>query len=179
MEGGVAIVPVASVYCKLGGMQGYAEEENMEARGYEDWAYYAAMDLYDYLEDLPEDQEEYEEKLVERFPDTETAEAYLLEQLSPDGRGLPSFSGEPAELLVALYEAAKEGVEVYAGYYGEVGGEGSYGFAVGVTEQRSPGEERQLAFVADELDLADFVCESREELVTVYEGIVEETASPA
>lgn len=151
----------------------------MDARGYEEWVYYAAMDLYDYLEDLPEEQDDYEEKLVERFPDTETAEAYLLEQLAPDSRELPSFDGEPAELLVALYEAAREGVEVYAGYYGAVGEEGSYGFAVGVTEQESPGEERRLAFVADELDLADFVCASREELVTVYEGISEEIESPA
>lgn len=151
----------------------------MDVRGYEDWVYYAAMDLYDYLEDLPEDQDGYEEKLVERFPDTGAAEAYLLEQLSPDGRNLPSFSGAPAELLVALYEAAREGVEVYAGYYGKVGDEGSYGFAVGVTEQESPGEERRLAFVADELDLEDFVCGGREELVTVYEGIVEETAGAA
>lgn len=151
----------------------------MDVRGYEDWVYYAAMDLYDYLEDLPDDQDDYEDKLVERFPDTETAEAYLLEQLSPDDRNLPSFGGDPAELLVALYEAAREGVEVYSGYYGEVGDEGSYGFAVGVTEQESPGEERRLAFVADELDLADFVCGSREELVTVYEGISEETAGSA
>lgn len=151
----------------------------MDVRGYEDWAYYAAMDLYDYLEELPEDQEEYEGKLVERFPDTESAEAYLLEQLSPDDQDLPSFRGAPAELLVALYEAAREGVEVYSGYYGEVGDEGSYGFAVGVTEQESPGEERRLAFVADELDLVDFVCGSREELVTVYEGISEETQGPA
>ncbi len=151
----------------------------MDVRRYEDWVYYAAMDLYDYLEDLPEDQDDYEKKLVERFPDTGAAEAYLLEQLSPDGRDLPSFAGEPAELLVALYEAAREGVEVYAGYYGEVGDEGSYGFAVGVTEQGSPGEERRLAFVADELDLEDFVCGSREELVTVYEGIIEETEGAA
>ena len=148
----------------------------MDVRGYEDWVYYAAMDLYDYLEELPEDQGDYEETLVERFPDTETAEAYLLEQLSPGDRDLPAFSGAPAELLVALYEAAREGVEVYSGYYGEVGGDGSYGFAVGVTEQESTGEERRLAFVADELDLADFVCGSREELVTVYEGIAEETS---
>ncbi len=147
----------------------------MEVRGYEDWVYYAAMDLYDYLEELPEDQDEYEGKLVERFPDSETAESYLLEQLSPDEQNLPSFRGAPAELLVALYEAAREGVEVYSGYYGEVGDEGSYGFAVGVTEQESPGEERRLAFVADELDLADFVCGSREELVTIYESISEET----
>ena len=151
----------------------------MDVRGYEDWVYYAAMDLYDYLEELPEDQDDYEEKLVERVPDTDTAEAYLLEQLSPDDRDLPSFGGDPAELLVALYEAAREGVEVYAGYYGEVGAEGSYGFAVGVTEQESPGDERRLAFVADELDLADFVCGSREELVTVYEGIAEETEGAA
>ena len=151
----------------------------MEVRGYEDWVYYAAMDLYDYLEDLPGDQDDYEEKLVERFPDTETAEVYLLEQLAPDDRNLPSFGGDPAELLVALYEAAREGVEVYSGYYGEVGDEGSYGFAVGVTEQESPEEERRLAFVADELDLADFVCGSREELVTVYEGISEETSGTA
>ncbi len=151
----------------------------MEVRGYEDWVYYAAMDLYDYLEELPEDQEEYEGKLVERFPDTETAETYLLEQLSPDDQDLPSFRGAPAELLVALYEAARDGIEVYSGYYGEVGDEGSYGFAVGVTEQESPGEERRLAFVADELDLVDFVCGSREELVTVYESISEETQGSA
>ncbi|MDQ4106723.1 MAG: hypothetical protein M3157_06075 [Actinomycetota bacterium] len=151
----------------------------MDVREYDDWVYYAAMDLYDYLEDLPEDQEDYEKKLLERFPDTEAAEAYLLEQLSPDDRDLPSFAGEQAELLVALYEAAREGVEVYAGYYGKVGDEGSYGFAVGVTEQESPGEERRLAFVADELDLEDYVCGSREELVTVYEGIVEETEGAA
>lgn len=151
----------------------------MDVRGYEGWVYYAAMDLYDCLEELPEDQNDYEEKLVERFPDTETAESYLLEQLSPDDQGLPSFGGDPAELLVALYEAAREGVEVYAGYYGEVGDEGSYGFAVGVTEQESPEEERRLAFVADELDLVDFVCGGREELVTVYEGISEETRGPA
>lgn len=151
----------------------------MEVRGYEDWTYYAAMDLYDCLEDLPEDQSDYEEKLVERFPDTETAEAFLLEQLAPDNRDLPSFGGEPAELLVALYEAAREGVEVYAGYYGDVGEEGSYGFAVGVTEQDGTGEERRLAFVADELDLVDFVCGGREELVTVYEGISEETRGSA
>ncbi|MGB3682587.1 MAG: hypothetical protein WA990_08875 [Rubrobacteraceae bacterium] len=151
----------------------------MDVRGYEDWVYYAAMDLYDYLEELPEDQDNYEEKLVERFPDTDTAEAYLLEQLSPDDQDLPAFGGDPAELLVALYEAAQDGVEVYAGYYGEVGEEGSYGFAVGVTEQENPAEERRLSFVADELDLVDFVCGSREELVTVYEAISEETRSPA
>lgn len=151
----------------------------MDVRGYEEWVHYAAMDLYDYLEDLPEDQDDYEGKLVERFPDTGAAEGYLLEQLAPDERGLPSFAGEPAELLVALYEAAREGVEVYAGYYGAVGDDGSYGFAVGVTEQERPGEERRLAFLADELDLADFVCGSREELVTVYEGIAEEAEGPA
>jgi hypothetical protein len=78
-----------------------------------------------------------------------------------------------------LYEAARDGVEVYSGYYGQVGEEGSYGFAVGVTEEESSGEERRLAFVADELDLVDFVCGSREELVTVYEGISEDTQASA